>query len=75
MPERHWPTRREDPLRWISLVVAWTVLDFRSGEIVWEQQIGTGSQFDSYVLVPMSGPGGALYVGVNGGFISMQDTR
>jgi glucose dehydrogenase len=57
---------------------AWTFIigvDFRSGEIVWEQQIGTESQFDSYVPGPMIGPGGALYVGVNGGFISMQDTR
>jgi outer membrane protein assembly factor BamB len=52
-------------------VYYWTAVDFRTGEIVWEQQIGTGSQFDSYVPAPMIGPTGALYVGVNGGFISM----
>jgi hypothetical protein len=55
-------------------VYYWTAVDFRTGEIVWEQQIGTGRQFDSYVPGPMIGPNGALYVGVNGGFISMQDT-
>ena len=55
-------------------VYYWTAVDFRTGKIVWEQQIGTGSQFDTYVPGPAIGPTGALYVGVNGGFISMQDT-
>jgi len=54
-------------------VYYWTAVDFRTGEIVWEQQIGTGSKFDTYVPGPMIGPTGALYVGVNGGFVSMQD--
>ena len=54
-------------------VYYWTAVDFRTGEIVWEQQIGTGSQFDTYVPGPAIGPTGALYVGVNGGFISMRD--
>jgi hypothetical protein len=55
-------------------VYYWTAVDFRTGEVVWEQQIGTGSNFDTYVPGPAIGPTGALYVGVNGGFISMQDT-
>jgi len=55
-------------------VYYWTAVDFRTGEIVWEQQIGRGSQYDTYVPGPAIGPSGALYVGVNGGFISMQDT-
>jgi len=54
-------------------VYYWTAVDFRTGEIVWEQQIGTGSQFDTYVPGPAIGPTGALYVGVNGGFIWMKD--
>jgi hypothetical protein len=55
-------------------VYYWNAVDFRTGKIVWEQQIGTGSPFDTYVPGPAIGPTGALYVGVNGGFISMQDT-
>ncbi len=55
-------------------VYYWTAVDFRTGEIVWEQQIGTGSKFDTYVPGPAIGPTGTLYVGVNGGFISMRDT-
>jgi hypothetical protein len=55
-------------------VYYWTAVDFRTGEIVWEQQVGTGSQFDTYVPGPAIGPTGALYVGVNGGFIWMKDT-
>jgi len=38
-----------------------------------EQQIGTGTAFDTYVPGPAIGPTGALYVGVNGGLILMWD--
>ena len=54
-------------------VYYWTAVDFRTGEVVWEQQIGTGTAFDTYVPGPAIGPTGALYVGVNGGLILMWD--
>jgi hypothetical protein len=55
-------------------VYYWTAVDFRTGEIVWEQQVGTGSLFNSYVPGPAIGPTGALYVGAYGGLISIRDT-
>ena len=56
-------------------VYYWTAVDFRTGAIVWEQQVGTGSQFNSYVPGPAIGPTGALYVGLYGGLVSLRDTR
>jgi hypothetical protein len=54
-------------------VYYWTAVDFRTGAIVWEQQAGTGPQFNSFVPGPAIGPTGALYVGLHGGILSMRD--
>ena len=56
-------------------VYYWSAVDFRTGAIVWEQQVGTGSQFNSYLPGPAFGPTGALYVGLHGGLVSIRDTR
>ncbi len=56
-------------------VYYWTAVDFRTGAILWEQQIGTGTQFETFVPGPAIGPNGALYVGVYGGLVSIRDTR
>jgi len=56
-------------------VYYWTAVDFRTGQLVWAQLVGTGALFDSYVPGPAIGPSGALYVGTYGGFVAMKDTR
>jgi hypothetical protein len=56
-------------------VYYWTGVDFRTGERVWAQQVGTGPLFDSYVPGPAIGPTGALYVGTYGGFVAMRDSH
>ena len=56
-------------------VYYWTAVDFRTGEVVWEQRVGTGPLFDSYVPGPAIGPTGTLYVATYGGLIAMWDTR
>jgi hypothetical protein len=56
-------------------VYHWSAVDFRTGAIVWEQQVGTGPQFNSFLPGPGIGPTGALYVGLHGGFLSIRDTR
>lgn len=56
-------------------VYYWTAVDFRTGAIMWEQQVGTGPQFDTFLPAPTIGPNGLLYVGLYGGILSMTDTR
>ncbi len=56
-------------------VYYWTAVDFRTGAIVWEQQVGTGPQFDTFLPAPTIGPNGLLYVGLYGGLLSLWDTR
>jgi len=55
-------------------VYYWTAVDFRTGETMWERQVGTGPLFDSYVPGPAIGPTGTLYVGAYDGLIAMWDT-
>jgi hypothetical protein len=56
-------------------VYYWTAVDFRTGAIVWEQLVGTGPQFDTFVPGPTIGPNGLLYVGLYGGLLSIRDAR
>ncbi|MEI8334945.1 MAG: hypothetical protein WCH74_14005, partial [Chloroflexota bacterium] len=53
----------------------WTAIDFRTGKVVWERQVGTGSQFDAYWPLPIIGPDGTLYMSAYGGIIATSDTR
>jgi hypothetical protein len=55
-------------------VYYWTAVDFRTGDVVWSQLVGTGWLFDSYVPGPAVGPTGALYVGTYGGMVALRDT-
>jgi len=55
-------------------VYYWTAVDFRTGAIVWEQQVGTGPRFNSFLPGPAIGPTGALYVGLHDGIVSIRDT-
>ncbi len=48
-------------------------LDFRTGEVVWEQLMGTGDSFDNFGLPVMIGPNEALYEPVYGGLTMMRD--
>ena len=56
-------------------VYYWTAVDFRTGEIVWERLVGTGTLFNSHYPGPAIGPNEALYVGAYGGIIEIRDTR
>ena len=56
-------------------VYYWTAVDFRTGAVVWEQQVGTGPRFNSFLPGPAIGPTGALYVGLHDGIVSLRDTR
>jgi hypothetical protein len=53
----------------------WTAVDFRTGEIVWERLVGTGTLFNSHYPGPAIGLNTALYVGAYGGIIEIKDTR
>jgi len=53
----------------------WTAVDFRTGDVVWSQLVGTGALFDSYVPGPAIGPAGTLYVGTYGGLVALRDSR
>jgi len=55
-------------------VYYWTAVDFRTGEIVWERLVGTGTLFNSHYPGPAIGPSEALYVGAYGGIIEIKDT-
>ncbi len=48
-------------------------LDFRTGEVVWEQLVGTGDAFDNFWLPVFVGPNEALYGPVYGGLTMMRD--
>lgn len=48
----------------------WTAIDFRTGRVAWEQQVGTGSQFDAYWPLPMIGRDGTLYMSAYGGVLA-----
>ncbi|MCC6861923.1 MAG: hypothetical protein IT158_25350 [Bryobacterales bacterium] len=56
-------------------VYYWTAVDFRTGAVVWEQQVGAGPRFNSFLPGPAIGPTGALYVGLHDGIVSIRDTR
>jgi hypothetical protein len=61
------PSGSEDP--WY-----WTALDFRTGKLVWSRLAGTGSLYNNnYAGIALS-PGGAAYLGVLGGIVSLRDT-
>lgn len=53
----------------------WTALDFRTGKVRWEQQVGTGSQFDAYWPIPLISPDGGLFMSAYGGVLVMRDNR
>jgi hypothetical protein len=50
-----------------------TALDFRTGEVVWEKQVGTGYAFDHWYTGLFVGPDKTVYLGVNGGIVSVRD--
>ena len=51
----------------------WTAIDFRTGKVAWERQVGTGPQFDAYWPIPQIGPNGTLYMSAYGGVIATRD--
>ena len=51
----------------------WTAVSFRTGRVMWERQVGTGSQFDAYWPIPLIGPNGSLYMSAYGGVIATAD--
>jgi outer membrane protein assembly factor BamB len=50
-----------------------TALDFRTGEVVWEKQVGTGFTFDHYYTALLVGPDETVYFGLHGGIVSVRD--
>ncbi len=52
-----------------------TALDFRTGEVVWEKQLGVGYAFDHWYTGLFVGPDETVYVGLNGGVVWVRDTR
>jgi hypothetical protein len=53
----------------------WTAIDFRTGKVAWERQVGTGSQFDAYWPLPIIGPNGTIYMSAYGGIVATKDMR
>ena len=53
----------------------WSAVNFRSGRVVWEREVGTGSQFDAYWPIPLIGPNGTVYMSAYGGVIATADSR
>ncbi len=66
-------TRRYDPNG--TQVWYWTAVDFRTGNVAWERQVGTGPLFDAYWPIPLIGPTGTLYMSAYGGVIATADTN
>jgi outer membrane protein assembly factor BamB len=50
-----------------------TALDFRTGEVVWEKQVGTGFNFDHWYTTVGVGPDDTVYFGLYGGIVSVRD--
>jgi hypothetical protein len=62
------PAGGEDP--WY-----WTAIDFRTGKTVWTRLAGTGALYNNnYAGIALSPAGGAAFLGVLGGIISLHDT-
>ncbi len=55
-------------------VYYFSAIDFRTGKVVWERQLGTGFDYDSFSLV-LIGPDGTAYSGQYGGLVAVRDTR
>lgn len=51
----------------------WTAVNFRTGRVVWERQVGTGAQFDAYWPIPLISPQGSLFMSAYGGVIATAD--
>ena len=56
-------------------VYYWTALDFRTGEMVWQNMAGSGWRFDGWYLGLWIEPTGTLYVGGYGGLMEVRDSR
>jgi hypothetical protein len=59
-----------------GLVDSWylTALDFRTGDVVYEQRYGTGLGHNVNYAPVSLGPDGTAYVGVLGGLVRIADT-
>jgi hypothetical protein len=55
-------------------VYYFTAIDFRTGEVIWERQLGTGFNFDGFE-VDLIGPTGTAYIPQYGGLIAVRDSR
>jgi len=66
--------RQPDPVSGVD-VWYWTAVDFRTGETVWQQLVGTGRWFDGYWPLPFLGPTGIGYMATYGGIVAIRDTR
>ena len=55
-------------------VYYFSAIDFRTGKVVWERQLGTGFDYDSFTLV-LIGPDGTAYSGQYGGLVAVRDTK
>jgi hypothetical protein len=51
-----------------------TAIDYRTGAVIWERQLGTGFNFDGF-QVDLIGPNGTAYVPQYGGLITVRDKR
>ena len=54
-------------------VYYFTAIDFRTGEVIWERQLGTGFNFDGF-QVDLIGPTGTAYIPQYGGLIAVRDS-
>jgi len=55
-------------------VAYFTAIDFRTGKVIWERQLGTGFNFDGFE-VDLIGPDGTAYIPQFGGLIALRDKR
>jgi hypothetical protein len=55
-------------------VYYFTAVDFRTGKVVWEKQLGNGFNYDGFENV-LIGPTGIAYISQYGGLISIKDTK
>lgn len=55
-------------------VYYFSAIDFRTGSVVWERQLGTGFGYDSFSAM-IIGPTGTAYMPGYGGIVAVRDTK
>jgi hypothetical protein len=66
-------TKDPDPVNTTADAWFWTALDFATGNTVWKQLAGTGSNFNNHYAGIVIGRNGTAYLGAYGGLLAVRD--